>query len=149
MTAIILDVGELIDFRKVRLFRRELNIEMRKANREGVNAISKFAKDMIQHGPRRTGRLRRTVGKGRKRRIRSSARGEWPKEDTKKLRRSIRTMRGDGLTSEIGSNLDYAAILESPELDREHITRAAREKEPFFQKLAERAVRRAIRRAGR
>ena len=58
-------------------------------------------------------------------------------------------MRGDGLTSEIGSNLDYAAILESPELDREHITRAGREKEPFFQKLAERAVRRAIRRAGR
>ena len=150
MTAIILDVGELLDFRKFRLIRRELNIEMRKANREGVNAIAKFAKDMIQHGPRRTGTLRRTVGKGRKRRIRSSARGEWPKERTGDLRRSIkRIFKAGQLESEIGSNLDYAEILESPKLDREHITRAAREKEPFFQKLAERAVRRAAKKAGR
>ena len=150
MTAIILDVGELLDFRKFRLIRRELNIEMRKANREGADEIVKFAKDMIRHGPRRTGVLRRTVGKGRKRRIRSSARGEWPKERTGDLRRSIkRIFKAGQLESEIGSNLDYAAILESPELDREHITRAGREKEPFFQKLAERAVRRAIRRAGR
>ena len=149
MTAIILDVGELIDFRKVRLFRRQLNIELRKANREGANEIVKFARDMIKNGPRRSGVLRRTVEKGRKRRIRSSARGEWPKERTGAMRRSIKLIRKSGLSSEIGSNLDYAAILESPQLDREHITRAAREKEPFFQKLAERAVKRAIRRAAR
>lgn len=149
MTEIILDVGELIDFRKVKLFRRELNIEMRKANREGANEIVRFARDMIKNGPRRTGVLRRTVEKGRKRRIRSSARGEWPKERTGDLRRSIKLIRKSGLSAEIGSNLDYAEILESPKLDREHITRAGREKEPFFQKLAERAVRRAIRRAGR
>jgi len=152
-TAIILDVGELIDFRKFRTIRRILNIEMRKANIEGANAIAKFAREMIRGGPRRTGTLRRNVEGGRQRRIRSSARGEWPKERTGDLRRSIKVMRGAGLSSEIGSNLDYAEILEGPEgsdpsQHRQHITRAAREKEPFFQKLAERAVRRAIRRAG-
>ncbi len=153
-TAIILDVGELLDFRKFRTIRRHLNIEMRKANVEGANLIAKFARDMILNGPRRTGNLRRLVGAGMQRRIRSSAPGEWPKELSGDLRRSIRVMRGNGLSSEVGSNLDYAEILEGPEgsdpnQHRQHITRAAREKEPFFQKLAERSVRRAIRRAGR
>lgn len=149
MTQIIIDVGELIDFRKVKLFRRELNTEMRKANREGADAVANLTRKMIQHGPRRTGKLRKNVERGRKRRIRSSAEGEWPKEQTGDLRRSIRVVRGGKFTSEVGSNLDYAEILERPSFDREHITRAAREKEPFFQKLAERSVRRAIRRAGR
>ena len=147
-TTFILDIGELIDFRKVRLFRRQLNVEMRKASREGADVVAKFVRDMIQRGPRRTGKLR-ALTKGQKRRRRASARGEWPKELSGDLRRSIRVMRGTGLTSEIGSNLPYAGILESEELDREHITRAAREKEPHFQKLAQRAMRRAIRRAGR
>jgi len=150
VTQIILDIGNLIDFRGVKLFRRQLNIELRKANREGANEIVDFARDMIKNGPRRSGVLRRNVAKGSKRRIRSSARGEWPKERTGRLRRSIKRIFKSGqLESEIGSNLDYAEILESPKLDREHITRAAREKEPFFQKLAERAVRRAAKKAGR
>ena len=148
MTSIIIDVGELIDFRKVRLFRRELNVEMRKASRKGADVVAKFTRDMIKGGPRRTGNLRKLT-KGQKRRRRASARGEWPKELSGDLRRSIRVIRGSGLSSEVGSNLDYAGILESEELDREHITRAAREKEGVFQKLAERAVRVALRRAAR
>ncbi len=147
-TAIIIDVGQLIDFRKVRQFRRFLNVEMRIASRDGADMVAKFTRDMIQRGPRRTGKLRKLT-RGQKRRRRASARGEWPKELSGDLRRSIRVMRGTGLTSEVGSNLDYAAILESEELDREHITRAGREKGPEFEKLAQRSVRRALRKASR
>jgi hypothetical protein len=152
VTTIILDVGELIDFRKTRKFRVELNRELKKVSRSGAEMIGKHARDMIRNGPRRTGRFRARQ-KGKRQRGRSSAPGEYPKERTGKLRRSIRVMRGNGLSSEALSNLDYAAILEETpgkqlSNSRMHISRAAHEKEPAYQKLADRAVRVAIRRAG-
>ena len=141
------DASKLKNFKGVSNFRGQLLRELQEATKDAVNAVQNKTKQEIAKGAPRSGRLRKAKKRG-SRRTRSSAKGEYPKADTGTLGRSIMA-RVSGLNGQVGSHLKYAEILESDKLDRKHVTRAAKELEPFIINLARQAVRNSARKARR
>jgi len=113
-----------------------------KALKKGAILVQGHATVNIQQG-KRSGQIN-----PRKKRGRRSARHEYPKTDTGFLVRSIRTKSLKFGEYQIGSNLEYAAILESKDPlhgGRPFLTRALKEKSNQIDSLLKKAVRSAFR----